>query len=47
MVDFPATSEFLTSEERAYVIWKKSRRNLYLLTSSDSHVDRIRQFISR
>ena len=24
MVDFPATSRFLTPEERAYVIWRKS-----------------------
>ena len=24
MVDFPATATFLTPEERAYVIWRKS-----------------------
>ena len=25
LVDFPNTAKFLTPEERAYVIWKKSK----------------------
>lgn len=30
LVDFPASASFLTPEERAFVVWKKSQYNLLL-----------------
>jgi len=44
MVDFPATATFLTPEERAYVIWRKSEvlnffHNLLYLIIAHSEYD--------
>ena len=34
LVDFPATAKFLTPEERAFVIWKKSKHAIFTTTDT-------------
>ncbi|EKM77200.1 hypothetical protein AGABI1DRAFT_62224 [Agaricus bisporus var. burnettii JB137-S8] len=47
LVDFPATSKFLTPDERSYVIWRKSKSPRYSLQYDNSSVGEEEHFEMR